>query len=323
MLLQKHHALNISAHGRHHCPPRRVYIDLGVNWANTLLQYRQHEPEETTTKSRRAWGEWEVFGFEASPLIQPWLEEHVAWLDGRRSDAPVLCVPPTGSSKHLALWAPAHGCPSSPPAAMRSCMWKVLQPHLATLKPNPRLNSSSLLDSRLRSASPAAASHRCMGSLRSQTKQQLLQAQQQQTAPSPTRSSGISTPTPATAAVGASSTASHTRFTFIPAAAAAGGGFLWIWNSAEQIIRGGGHSSVNFGGGGPGGGPPSEALEEGKPHDNWHYVRSVDVGRWLTASFSPRDHVVLKMDSTWTLLLKLCAKALRSLAKRQQPSLHM
>ena len=274
----EHHVLNYtSPHSRHACAPRRVYIDLGVNWANTLLQYRQHGPNETATaRSRRVWGDWEVYGFEASPLIQPWLEEHVAWLDGRRTDAPVLCVPPTGSSKHLALWAPPHGCPSSPPSTMRRCMWKVLQPHLATLKPNPSLNSSTLLESRLRSAS-----HRCA---RSST-QHLLVQQQAPSHPG-THPSGV--------AVAASS---HARFTFIPAAAAAASGYLWIWNSAQQIIRGGGHSSVSFGGGGPGGGPPSEALEEGKPNENWHYVRSVDVGRWVTASFAPRDHVVLKMDS--------------------------
>jgi len=105
------------------CPPRRIYIDLGVNWCNTILQYRQHEPPvRGHTNVSRVYAGWEVYGFEASPLIQPYVEEHMAWLDGRRADVPVLCVPPAGSSKHLAKWAPHYHCPASPADKMRRCV---------------------------------------------------------------------------------------------------------------------------------------------------------------------------------------------------------
>ena len=67
------------------CAQRRVYIDLGVNWCNTIHQFRAHEPPMAAA----SWGAWEVYGLEASPLIQPYVEDHLAWLDGRRSDAPV------------------------------------------------------------------------------------------------------------------------------------------------------------------------------------------------------------------------------------------
>ena len=287
------------------CAPRRVYIDLGVNWANTLLQYRSHEPN-VTASGITVWRDWEVYGFEASPLIQPYLEDHMAWLDGRRPDAPVLCVPPTGSSKHLALWAPSYGCPAAPPDLMRRCMWQKLGPQLGSLRPNPRLNSSALLDTRLRSA---ALGRRCSGGggggggggARAPGEGDAaavdpMQQLRKQVAREPPWLG--SPPAAAASAAGGSPqpTPPRARFTFLPAAAAAGGGFLWLWNSPQQLIRGGGHSSATFGGGGPKGGPPSEAIEEGLPHANWYYVRSVDVGRWISNSFAPRDHVVLKMD---------------------------
>ena len=107
------------------CAPRRIFIDLGVNWCNTILQYREHEPTRNASKLSKYAG-WEVYGFEASPLIQPYVEDYIAWLDGRQLDAPVLCLPPTGSSKHLAQWAPLHGCPTSPMEQMRACMWQKL-----------------------------------------------------------------------------------------------------------------------------------------------------------------------------------------------------
>ena len=135
------------------CVPRRVYIDLGVNWCNTIMQYRKHEP-----RGGHRYAPWEVFGFEASPLIQPYDEDLMAWLDGAIADKPVSCLPPTGSSRHLSQWAPLYGCPASPLEQMRTCLWARISPHLSALRPSARLNRSELIDQRLRRASQ----QRCM-----------------------------------------------------------------------------------------------------------------------------------------------------------------
>ena len=50
------------------CPPRSIYVDLGVNWCNTLELYRRVAPLE-----RRA-QPWLVIGWEASPLITPYAD---------------------------------------------------------------------------------------------------------------------------------------------------------------------------------------------------------------------------------------------------------
>ena len=46
--------------------PRNIYIDLGVNWCNTARLFKDIEPESLP---------FYVYGFEASPLIQPFAEE--------------------------------------------------------------------------------------------------------------------------------------------------------------------------------------------------------------------------------------------------------
>ena len=235
---------------------RRIYIDLGVNWCNTILQYRQYEPANASTAK---YAGWEVFGFEASPLIQPYVEDHMAWLDGRRSDKPISCLPSAGSSKNLAKWAPHYGCPTAPAEPMRKCVWTKLAPHLAALKPSPRLNRTTLVDARLKTASM----RRC--------------------------GRGVSS--------------SRARFTFVPAAAAgpSSAGFMWIWSPPEQTIRGGGHPfNVKPGWGISKTDIPTEKAP--KHHSEpggttgWFKVRAVDVSGWIQASFSPLDHVVLKMD---------------------------
>ena len=194
------------------CVPRRVYIDLGVNWCNTIMQYRKHEP-----RGGHRYAPWEVFGFEASPLIQPYAEDHMAWLDGAIADKPVSCLPPTGSSRHLSQWAPLYGCPASPLEQMRTCMWARLSPHLSALRPSARLNRSELIDQRLRRASQ----QRCMA----------------------ISSSNVSAASPDAVRI------DRTRFTFVPAAAAgsSAGGWMWLWSPAEQTIRGGGHPSGTYG----------------------------------------------------------------------------
>ena len=186
------------------CLARRVYIDLGTNWCGTIMQYREHELPPQSNDRSQIYAAWEVYGFEASPLIQPYVEEYMTWLDGRRATMPVLCVPPSSSSKQLAKWAPIYECPASPAEDMRQCMWRKLAPHLAALKPNPRLNRSSLVEARLR----IAHRRRC----------------------------------PQLPTANSRSFGNGTRFTFIPAIAAPSseGEWMRIWSPAGQTIRGGG-----------------------------------------------------------------------------------
>ena len=110
---------------------RRVYIDAGANWANTLRLYRDIEP----TASRAP---WEIYAFEASPLITPFLERYCTWLNGGGIGvAPSSCLPQSGSTAHLFRYAGSVGCPAS-----RECMWSFFAKPLAALAPDPRVPST-------------------------------------------------------------------------------------------------------------------------------------------------------------------------------------
>lgn len=129
--------------------PRHVYIDLGANWANTLRLYRDlYAPTK---------GPWEVYAFEASPLIQPYLDEFVRWLNGA-GPKPDISVPPSGSSAHLRAYAPRYGCPRSSPngsndTSMRECMFQVFKGPLGKLHADPHLADPQLIKTRLAMAS--------------------------------------------------------------------------------------------------------------------------------------------------------------------------
>lgn len=120
---------------------RRVYIDLGANWANTLRLYR----DIPLPISR---GPWEVYAFEASPFIQPYIENFVLWLNGE-GRKPAITVPPSGSSLHLVEHAELYGCPRSPVEQMRQCMFQVFERPLAALERKPQPANWSLINSRL------------------------------------------------------------------------------------------------------------------------------------------------------------------------------
>lgn len=132
--------------------PRHVYIDAGASWANTLRLHRDISPSAHNVS-------WEVYAFEASPLILPFLEKFTSWLnDGEENGtAPTPCVPQAGSTAHLKLYASAVGCPSYSTDVMRECMWSVFAKPLAALAPDPQLGSATLLRQRLSMAKPAAA----------------------------------------------------------------------------------------------------------------------------------------------------------------------
>jgi len=131
--------------------PRRVYLDLGANWANTLRLF-----EDIGTK--RAETPWEVYAFEASPFIQPYLEKFTAWLNGQGAK-PSVTIPPSGSSAHLDEFAKRYGCPTCASQgcdAMRSCMFQRFRVPLSHLHPDQSLQSIDLIQSRLDTAKAAS-----------------------------------------------------------------------------------------------------------------------------------------------------------------------
>jgi hypothetical protein len=131
------------------CSQRQIYLDLGANWANTLRLFEQLAPPERHARP------WEVYAFEASPLIQPYVDAFSAWLNGELQREPLLCLPRSGSTGHLVSYAAAIGCAKRYPRTqrgvrlMRVCMFKRFDKHLRALKPDPALNSSALVESRL------------------------------------------------------------------------------------------------------------------------------------------------------------------------------
>ena len=71
--------------------PRHVYVDLGSNWGDTLDIY---EGLSALDHVRRRRAQWEVYAFEAAPLLMPYLEQLLQWKSGTREERPVTCLPP-------------------------------------------------------------------------------------------------------------------------------------------------------------------------------------------------------------------------------------
>ena len=90
---------------------KNLFIDAGANWANTLRLAPDLFPGR---------GAWLTVAFEASPLIQPFVEEYVNFLNGNRSEAPTACLPRSGSTIHLRRYAPSLGCGRLSDATMRA-----------------------------------------------------------------------------------------------------------------------------------------------------------------------------------------------------------
>ena len=120
------------------------FLDLGGNWGNTLTLY-----EDLRSRSHPF---WTTVAFEASPLIQPFLRDSCAFLNGERENEPENCLPRSGSTLHLLKYAKKYGCPSHPEDAGRKCMWNCLNFYLDALQPDPSLNSSNLVDRALQTA---------------------------------------------------------------------------------------------------------------------------------------------------------------------------
>jgi hypothetical protein len=212
---------------------------------------------------------WLVVAIEAHPLITPFLEDVVAFRNGYMAAPPALPFPPSGSSKDLAKFAAASGCPEPTPLrfdkqqrpthwdfnATSACMHAAFRGATQRLALRPDLNSTGLVHERLAAA---------------------------------------------TAAAGACGALGYDRFVAVPAAVGVADGWLRLphYRSIGSLLNGG----VNFqaamaastdGGGGaaPGDGGDADGDNGGDAS-----VPIFDFPAWLQRSFKPSDLVVLKVD---------------------------
>lgn len=189
--------------------PRNVYIDMGVNWCDTLDLYKLL-PSHLRGHAGRS---WDVYGFEASPLIQAHAEECTLALNAGLP-LPVPPVPPTGSSAALSRYISRYNCRNASSLersrdkvhlAWLRCVYHALQPELARLHENPRLDGTLLAD-RLRGAASC----------------------------------------PSTPITSRTAMAEHDRYRLMPAAVGAANGTVELYGGREQLLRGGllGHPNL-------------------------------------------------------------------------------
>ena len=126
---------------------RLVYVDLGVNWANTFRLYKDLGVCENAPH-------WEIYGFEAHPLIQPYANHFTLFLNGE-VPMPPKDLPPTGSSEDLHLFSRRYNCSHLKPLTrgFKDCMWDRLETELMRVQANPRLADPLLVAERLGLAS--------------------------------------------------------------------------------------------------------------------------------------------------------------------------
>lgn len=134
------------AHAGPSQPPRRVYLDLGVNYGDTLDLFRQGLADEVHRNATN----WEVYGFEPAPLLQPYLERLMNWKNGEPgAELPITCVPPAGSTKDRIRFASAVGCYRTWAPKVNFCLDKVFNPALDHLRPDTALLNRSFVQHRL------------------------------------------------------------------------------------------------------------------------------------------------------------------------------
>ena len=82
---------------------RLAYFDLGANWANTLRLFQDISGCDPTD------GRWEIYAWEAHPLITPYVDRFVDWLNGV-GIRPRMDIIPSGSTPDMINFAERHGC---------------------------------------------------------------------------------------------------------------------------------------------------------------------------------------------------------------------
>ena len=156
------------------CPPRNIYVDMGVNWCNTLELWRDaswHQPNVDLARP------WIVIGWEASELIVPHASRCVVRLNAGEP-LPEPPVPPTGSSAEFyryvksrpefgKCFASSHGDIARLKALVfgaaspDDACWPVMRANASLVRPDPALSRNEpLLQRRL------AAAQRCPPPLR-------------------------------------------------------------------------------------------------------------------------------------------------------------
>lgn len=100
---------------------RRVYIDAGTNWGDTLDLYRK-----LAAPQHRNATNWEIYSFEASPPMAGFLHRLAQWKNGFTATRPVSCMPmDSGGSEGRLRYAPIVACGRRWQPKMNSCMSKV------------------------------------------------------------------------------------------------------------------------------------------------------------------------------------------------------
>jgi len=95
--------------------PRNIYLDLGANWADTLDLHRRIADD-----GHKRLQNWEVYAFEISPTLIPYVDKYVRFLNGF-DKRPAACVAPISESKMVYKFAPAVGCLSKDPKEAKTC----------------------------------------------------------------------------------------------------------------------------------------------------------------------------------------------------------
>ena len=149
---------------------RRVYVDLGANWANTLrlhdklqnhVRHATMKPPDPLRFDNCSYS-WEVYAFEASPVMHPFVDRFVAYLNGI-AQKPVLTVPPVGGSIQMLAYAKAFGCSyrhnKTEYPLMYSCMYNIFRDAYNALRVDPALNDTALVRRRLDEAATPNRGH--------------------------------------------------------------------------------------------------------------------------------------------------------------------
>jgi hypothetical protein len=166
-LLQPKALWNSKKHGNRHerystsCR-RRVYLDLGANWANTLRLHHKLQNflpfNRTRSEGSSCSYDWEIYSFEPSPVMQPYVDAYAGFLNGKRTK-PILTVPPIGGTLQMLPYAKRLGCPSQHDhrqyPSMYACMNRIFAGAYSNLQVDVRLNGTALLQTRMdEAASP-------------------------------------------------------------------------------------------------------------------------------------------------------------------------
>lgn len=241
------------------CARRRVFLDLGVNWCNTARLHERFAP----LAERGPEAHWEVYGFEASPLIQPYVDDFFAYLNYERAE-PLLCLPRAGSTWDLREYVKRLGCPSldKRDPTFKLCIFDVFHEHLAALRARPELGSMQLVQRRLAESSCA----------RARAAERSAAAADEGPQPRVRVSS---------------------RFVHVPAAASGETGTLHLYSPPQQLIRGGGRPDES--------GAYHDALYDAYlPNGSERLYRfdvpTVDVAEWMIATLREEDYVIAKLD---------------------------